>query len=115
MTQYVFSRVGLLPGISILISGPSGPDAHTGMAGLGLFFHKRALALAPRGLLRSAYDFLCQGMQKVPGHRGKCQGSFDPRPELHAKNVFWAPSEALVTPFSIQKPSQKHQNLTSIG
>jgi hypothetical protein len=29
------------------------------MAGLGLFFHKTALALAPRGLLQSAYDFLC--------------------------------------------------------
>jgi hypothetical protein len=27
------------------------------MAGLGLFFHKSALALVPRGLLQSAYDF----------------------------------------------------------
>jgi hypothetical protein len=29
------------------------------VAGLGLFFHESALALAPRGLLPSAYDFLC--------------------------------------------------------
>ena len=27
----------------------------------------------------------------------------------------YAPAEALVTPFSIQKPSQKHENLTSVG
>jgi hypothetical protein len=30
-------------------------------------------------------------MQNGPGHRGMVQGSFDPRSELHAKNVFWAP------------------------
>ena len=29
------------------------------MAGLGLFFHESALALAPRGLLQSVYDFVC--------------------------------------------------------
>ena len=51
----------------------------------------------------------CQGIAK------DCQGSFDLRPELHAKIVFGPPSEALVTPPSMQKPSQKQQNLTSIG
>jgi hypothetical protein len=54
-------------------------------------------------------------MQNGPGHRGMAQGSFDLRLKLFTKNVFWAPSEALVMPFSIQKPSQKHQKLTSIG
>jgi hypothetical protein len=38
------------------------------------------------------------------------QGSFDLRSELHAKNVFWAPSEALVMPFSIQKPVKNTKN-----
>ena len=63
------------------------------MAGLGLFFHKSARALAPRGLLRSAYVFLYLiYTKKMRGHRERCQGgSFDLRPELHAKNVFWAP------------------------
>ena len=58
------------------------------MAGLGLFFHKSALALVPRGLLQSAYDFLCliyeYDKQKGPGHRGMVQGSFNPRSKLHA-------------------------------
>ena len=31
------------------------------------------------------------------------------------KTFFGPPSEALVMPFSIQKPSQKHQKLTSVG
>jgi hypothetical protein len=31
------------------------------------------------------------------------------------KSFFGPPSEALVAPFSMQKPSQKHQNLTSVG
>jgi hypothetical protein len=51
----------------------------------------------------------------MPGHRERCQGSFDLRPELHAKIDFGPPGEALVTPSSIQKLSQKHQNLTSVG
>jgi hypothetical protein len=41
---------------------------------LGLFFHKSALALAPRGFLQSAYDFLCliytknaRASRKMPG------------------------------------------------
>jgi hypothetical protein len=56
------------------------------MAGLGLFFHKSTLALAPRGLLRSAYDFLCLIYAKSARASWKV-----PRPELHAKNAFWAP------------------------
>jgi hypothetical protein len=36
---------------------PSPPSG--AMAGLGVFFHESALALAPRGLPQSAYDFLC--------------------------------------------------------
>jgi hypothetical protein len=36
------------------------------VAGLGLFFHKSARALAPRGLLESAYDFLCLISTKSP-------------------------------------------------
>ena len=44
------------------------------------------------------------------------QGSFDLRSELHAKKRFFGPpSEAFVMPFSVQKPSQKHPKLTSIG
>ena len=44
------------------------------MAGLGLFDQKSVRALAPRGLLKSAYDFLCliytkssRASWKVPG------------------------------------------------
>jgi hypothetical protein len=48
-------------------------------------------------------------MQKVPGHRGKCQGSFDLRPELHAKKVFWAPQRDFGDAVLYTKPSQKHQ------
>jgi hypothetical protein len=63
------------------------------MAGLGLFKQKSVRALAPRALLQSAYVFLCliYYTQKGPGHRERAQGSFYLRPELHAKNVFWAP------------------------
>jgi hypothetical protein len=88
------------------------------MAGLGLFNKKCARALAPRGLLQSAYDvFLCLVYAKRPraSRKRKGQGSLNPRSELHANFSFWLPSEALVTPFSIQKPSQKQKNLTSIG
>jgi hypothetical protein len=52
----------------------------------------------------------------------KCQGIVeDARAVLtHSrsytqKTFFGPPSEALVMPFSIQKPSQKHQKLTSPG
>ena len=37
--------------------------------------------------------FCAQSTKKGPGHRGRVQGSFDPRPELHAKNVFWTPQK----------------------
>ena len=83
------------------------------MAGLGLFKQKSVRALEPSGLLQSAYVFLCIIYKKSA--RASRQGSFDLRPELHAKNVFWAPREAFVVQPSIQKPSQKHQNLTFIG
>jgi hypothetical protein len=35
--------------------------------------------------------FCALSTQKGPGHRERAQGSFNPRSELHAKNVFWAP------------------------
>jgi hypothetical protein len=63
-----------------------------GMAGLGLFPHKSALALAPRGLLQSAYDFLCLIYTKGPEHRERVQGSFNPRSkQATRKKRFWAP------------------------
>jgi hypothetical protein len=61
------------------------------MAGLGLPFHKSARALAPRGLLRSAYVFLCLIYTKSARASWNVPGQFWPTPELHAKNVFWAP------------------------
>jgi hypothetical protein len=73
------------------------------MAWLGLFFHLSVRALC------LVYSKKCQGIVE------------DARAVLtHArsytqKTFFGPPSEALVTPFSIQKPSQKHQKLTSIG
>jgi hypothetical protein len=47
-------------------------------AGLGLFFHKSALALAlaSRGLLRSAYDFLCLIYKKNARASRKMPGQF---------------------------------------
>jgi hypothetical protein len=63
------------------------------MTGLGMFYQKIARALAPRGLLRSAYDFLCliyeewssQGIvewsRAVSIYARSCT----------QKNVFWAP------------------------
>jgi hypothetical protein len=65
------------------------------MAGLGLFFHKNAFALAPRGLLQSAYDFLCLIYTNFPGHREMVQGCFDLCPELHAKKRFLGPPAGL--------------------
>jgi hypothetical protein len=58
--------------------------ALSNMAGLGLFDQKSVRAVTPRGLLRSAYDFLCliYCMPKGPGHRGRAQGSFDLRLKL---------------------------------
>jgi hypothetical protein len=61
------------------------------MARLGLFSHKSTLALAPRGLVQSAYDFLCLIYTKRSRASWNVQGSFHPRLELHAKKVFWAP------------------------
>jgi hypothetical protein len=53
------------------------------MAGLGLFFHLSAQALAPRALLRLAYFLLLWlGSPNGPGHRGMVQGSFDLRLKL---------------------------------
>jgi hypothetical protein len=48
----------------------------TGMAGLGLFNQKSARALAPRGLLRSAYDFLCLVYAKSAKASWKVPGQF---------------------------------------
>jgi hypothetical protein len=53
-----------------------------GWVPLGLFFHEgSALALAPRGLLRSAYGL---STEKGPGHREMAQGSF-------IRKKIWAP------------------------
>jgi hypothetical protein len=75
------------------------------MAGLGLFFHKSALALAPRGLLQSACGFLCliYHAQKGPGHYKRVQGSLIRARSYAQKTWFGPPSEALVMPFSMQK------------
>jgi hypothetical protein len=70
---------------------------------LGLFNQKSARALAPRGLLQSAYVFLFFIYTKCSRAPWNVPGQFLPKP-----------SEAMVAPFSIQKPSQKHQNLTSV-
>jgi hypothetical protein len=81
---------------------------HFCVAGLGLFFRESALALAPRGLLQSAYDFLCLIYTK------NARAVLTYARSYTQKSFFVPPSEALVAPFSTQKPSQKHQNLTSI-
>ena len=86
------------------------------MAGLGLFNQKSARALAPRGLLKSVYDFLClKSTQKVSGHRENSQGSFYLRPELHAKKRVLDPQGGFGYIVFYTKPSPKHQNLTSVG
>ena len=46
------------------------------MAGLGLFFHLSVRALTPRGLLRSAYDFLCLIYAKNARASWKMPGQF---------------------------------------
>jgi hypothetical protein len=93
------------------------PTARGTMAGLGLFFHESGLALAPRGLLRSAYDFLCLIYAKLSRASWNGPGQFRPTLGSYTQKTFFGPPiEALVRPFSIQKkPSQKHQNLTSVG
>jgi hypothetical protein len=60
--------------LASLSSGLGGLLLDLRMAGLGLFFHLSVRALAPRDLLRSAYDFLCliyaksaRASWKVPG------------------------------------------------
>ena len=79
------------------------------MAGLGLFDHLSARALAPRGLLRSAYDFLCLIYAKCPRASWNAPGQFRPTLEATRKKTFFGPpSEALVTPFSMQKPVKNH-------
>jgi hypothetical protein len=80
------------------------------------YFHKSALALAPRGLLRSAYDFLCLiYTKKYQGIAEDARAVLTYARSYTQKSFFGPPSEALVAPSSIQKPSQKHQNLTSVG
>jgi hypothetical protein len=44
--------------------GPKGMFTSGCVAGLRLFFHESALALAPRGLLQSAYDFFVLNLHK---------------------------------------------------
>jgi hypothetical protein len=75
------------------------------MAGLGLFFQKSARALAPRGFLLSAYNFLCLILNLHKKAQGTAKG---PRAVLiHARSYaqkicFGPPREALVVPPSIQ-------------
>jgi hypothetical protein len=49
----------------------------------------------------------------------KFAGRFKPTPGATGthKNVFWAPQWGFgdTVPYCIQKPSKKHQNLTSVG
>ena len=81
------------------------------MAGLGLFFQKSVRALTPRGLLRSAYDFLCLIYAKSSRASWKVPGQFRPTPGATRKKRFLGPpSEALVMPFSIQKLVKNTKN-----
>jgi hypothetical protein len=52
------------------------------MAGLGLFKQKSVRALAPRGLLRSAYDLLCLIYAKWPRASWNGPGQFRPTLDL---------------------------------
>jgi hypothetical protein len=81
------------------------------MAGLGLVVDTVNVPspAALRGLLRSAYDCLCLIYTK------NARAVLTYARSYTQKSFFGPPSEALVTPPSIQKPSQKHQNLTSVG
>ena len=88
------------------------------MAGLGLFFHLSVRALRPRVLLRSAYDFLCLIYTKSARASWKVESAravLTYSRSYTQKTFSGPPSGALVMPFSIQKPSQKHKKLTSIG
>jgi hypothetical protein len=84
------------------------------MAGLGLFSHKSCPCTGTKGFVASIR--LCffvlnlhkkrQGIVKDARAVLACARSYT------QKTFFWPPSEALVVPpSSIQKPSQKHQNL----
>ena len=65
------------------------------MAGLGLYFQKSARALAPRGLLRSAYDFLCLIFTKSPRASWKVPGQFRPTLGATRKKRFLGPPARL--------------------
>jgi hypothetical protein len=65
------------------------------MAGLGLFNQKSARALAPRGLLRSAYDFLCLIYAKSARASRKVPGQFWPTPGATRKKRFLGPPARL--------------------
>ena len=73
---------------------PSGFPPLPSCGWAGLIFPRKCPRPGTKGfaVLQCAYDFLCliYNTQKMSGHRERCQGSFDPRPELHARNVFWA-------------------------
>ena len=70
-------------------------EAPPRMAGLGLFFHdvnnKSTLALVPRGLLQSAYDFLCLIYAKCPRASWNVPGQFRPTLGATRKKRFLGP------------------------
>jgi hypothetical protein len=79
------------------------------MAGLGLFFQKGARARAPRGLLRSAYDFFVLNLFKMLQGVMECPRAVSTYTRSYAQKTFFGPpSEALMMPFSIQKPVKNH-------
>jgi hypothetical protein len=80
------------------------------LAGLGLFNQKGARALAPRGLLRSAYDFLCLIYTKCS--RASWTGQFRPTLEATRKKRFWAPQRGFGDTFLYTKNRSK---TTSVG
>jgi hypothetical protein len=65
------------------------------MAGLGLYFHLSVQALAPRGLLRSAYDFLCLIYTKSSRASWKAPGQFRPTLGATRKKRFLGPPARL--------------------
>jgi hypothetical protein len=65
------------------------------MAGLGLFDQKSVRALIPRGLLRSAYDFLCLIYAKSPRASWKVPGQFRPTLGATRKKTFFGPPARL--------------------